>query len=128
MESIKLNLSKESNLSKKENIIRVEYDVDEAVDIYSQKRQLVSDVFDHIGSEYYIEISAILHNKCFRHVDVEEIPSHIMHRALIGTTIEGNIEGGKFLYNEYDKLLEDTLISIIKVNNFDEVIKIINAI
>ena len=96
-----------------EDIKPFEYTVEDAHNKYIEKRKLVDDVFMHIGAENYGEISVILYDKCFGHVDMEERSRHIMYRALVGTSINSNVDRGKFIYDKHDKTSEVFLAHIV---------------
>ncbi len=111
-----------------EDIKRFEYDTKEAQLIYAKKRKLIDDVFLHIGAEHYGEISTVLYDKCFEHVDMEETSHHIMYRVLMGTTIDSSDDGEKFIYDKHDKTLEVFLAHVVYAESLEKALNIINAI
>ena len=85
-------------------------------------------VFVNIGAEHYGEISAILHEKCFGQVGMEEVSRHVMYRALTGTMIDSKIDEGKFVYDKYDKTMETILSYIVYADGLKKALSIIDAI
>jgi len=76
METIELNGFVTACKPEIKDVTVFEHNIEDAQVKYMEKRQLVEDVFAHIGAEHYGEISNILHSKCFDGIDTEDTARH----------------------------------------------------
>lgn len=106
-----------------------EFTAEEAEEFRLGKADLVREMIVHVGAENYMELSRLLHKKCFGDMQKDRVSRHVMHRVIVGTSVDLRRESKvRFVYDERDLVLEVLMNYIAFAKNAEDAKKIIGAI
>ena len=93
-----------NSLNNRENILKEEYDYNEAEDKLKEfvimKNEIIENI-DDVG--YVINLFESLYKLSFQNLGKEEQSKHIMYRVLMGTNIPEREQNVKFIFDDRDE-------------------------